>query len=88
MLDGSCQFRNANAMTTREGLSLRIRQHILAKRMTQQELAAAAGMAPSALSARLRGVREFRISEVEEIANVLGVSLLDLLPAEEKEMQR
>jgi len=56
--------------------------------MTQQELAAAAGMAPSALSARLRGVREFRISEVEEIANVLGVSLLDLLPAEEKEMQR
>ena len=44
MLDGSCQFRNANAMTTREGLSLGIRQHILAKRMTQQELAAAAGM--------------------------------------------
>ncbi|MDN5702304.1 MAG: helix-turn-helix domain-containing protein [Micrococcales bacterium] len=53
--------------------------------MTQQELAAAAGMAPSALSARLRGTREFRISELEVIAGVLGVTLRDLLPATEEE---
>lgn len=67
-------------MTTHEGLSLRIRQQMLARQMTQRELAAAIGLDPSGLSARFRGVRDFRLSELEAIAEELGIPLRDLLP--------
>ena len=75
-------------MTTRKQLALAIRSRMALREMRQADLADAIDMGPSALSARMNGGREFTFSDLEAIAAALGVSLRDLLPAEDKEMQR
>lgn len=44
-------------------------------------MAAKIGMSQSAMSARISGVVDFRISELEAIAAELGVPITNLLPA-------
>lgn len=75
-------------MTTQKQLTLTIRSRLALRDMTQADLAEAIGMSRTALSARLRGLREFTFSELEAIASALDVSLHGLLPADEKEAQR
>lgn len=71
-------------MTTREGLSLKIRQQMLARNITQRDLARVIDLDPSGLSARLRGSRDFRVSELEAIAEALGMHLSELFTSEEE----
>lgn len=75
-------------MTAQKQLALTIRSRMVLRDMTQADLADAIGMGRSALSTRMSGGREFTFSELERIARALGVSLRDLLPADEKEIQR
>lgn len=77
-------------MTRSKALSLNIRERLLRLDMSQRALAEAVGLAPTALSARLRGDRDFRFSELVAVADVLGVELKELVDfeAETKEEQR
>ncbi len=56
--------------------------------MTQKQLGEALGLGHAAVSARMNGHKDFTYTELMKTAEVLGVSLRDLLPDEEKEMQR
>lgn len=49
------------------------------RRITQAQLAARLGLAQSAVSARLRGETRFSIDEVEVIADLLGVTINDIV---------
>lgn len=75
-------------MTKQKMLALTIRSRMALREMTQTQLAEQIEMGRTALSARLKGDRDFTYSELEAIADVLGISLRDLLPVDEKEMQR
>jgi transcriptional regulator with XRE-family HTH domain len=48
----------------------------------------ALGLGHAAVSARMNGHKDFTYTELMKTAEVLGVSLRDLLPAEEKETLR
>ena len=67
------------SMTVAKALSLRIRERLVRLEMTQGRLAELIGMTPTALSARMRGEREFRLSEIATIADVLQVTLVELV---------
>lgn len=76
-------------MSIAKALSLNIRERLVRLEMTQGQLAAAVGMTPTALSARMRGEREFRLSEMAAIAEALEVELPDLVAnAPEMEVAR
>lgn len=75
-------------MTRSKCLSLNIRERLVRLEMSQRSLAEAVGLAPTALSARLRGDRDFRFSELAAIADVLGVPLKELVDFEIEEGQR
>jgi len=70
-------------MTVEKAVAINIRERLVRREMTQGQLAIATGMTPTALSARLRGEREFRLSELHAISEALGVRLSDLMPDEE-----
>lgn len=61
-----------------------IRVALARQRRTQQWLAAEIHMSGPSLSRRLRGLRAFRLDELERIAVALGVTLADLLPEPER----
>ncbi|NUV69973.1 ImmA/IrrE family metallo-endopeptidase [Streptomyces sp. CAI-121] len=65
-----------------EILAQRVRESIAAASLTQQELAEAVGISPSALSRALAGKRNFKSLEIALIADHLGVSVEDLLESE------
>ena len=71
-------------MTVEKAVAINIRERLVRRDMTQGQLATAAGMTPTALSARLRGEREFRLSELHAISEALGVRLADLMPDKEE----
>lgn len=71
-------------MTVEKAVAINIRERLVRREMTQGQLATAAGMTPTALSARLRGERELRLSELHAISEALGVRLADLMPDEEE----
>ena len=60
----------------------RVRQLRLARGMTLDDLGAAIGRAPSQVSTLENGKREAKLSQLQQVATVLGVSLADLLEAE------
>ncbi|WP_425481694.1 helix-turn-helix domain-containing protein [Kocuria coralli] len=66
-------------MRRHKQLTLNIRERLVRREMSQRDLALAIHLAPTALSARLRGDREFRFCELEAIAEALGCSLRDLM---------
>lgn len=66
-------------MTKQKQLALAIRSKAALRDMTQGELADAINMSRSALSARMRGSREFSFTELDAIAQVLSVPLPELV---------
>lgn len=56
-----------------------IRAELAAREVTQAGLAAALGIPQSQVSARLRGVIDWRLSELYTVAARLGVTLADLI---------
>lgn len=81
-------MRNTDAMTTQKQLALQIRSRLALRDMTQKQLGEALGLGHAAVSARMNGHKDFTYTELMKTAEVLGVLLRDLLPDEEKEMQR
>ncbi|MDH5152025.1 helix-turn-helix domain-containing protein [Kocuria palustris] len=75
-------------MTTQKQLALQIRSRLALRDMTQRQLGEALGFGHAAVSARTNGHKDFTYTELIKTAEVLGVSLRDLLPADEKELQR
>ncbi|KUG52745.1 MULTISPECIES: helix-turn-helix domain-containing protein [Kocuria] len=75
-------------MTKQKQLALQIRSRLALRDMTQKQLGEALGLGHAAVSARMNGHKDFTYTELMKTAEVLGVSLRDLLPDEEKEMQR
>ena len=49
---------------------------------TQAELAEKLGMSENTLSWKRRGIREFKLSEVVQIAEITGYSLDEMVPKE------
>lgn len=49
------------------------------KRITQEKVAAALGISQESVSRRVRGVQEWRISELHTVAGLLDASVVDLL---------
>lgn len=56
-----------------------VRAEVARQRLRQGALAVRLGRAPSWLSRRLSGDVAFRLDELEAIADVLGVPVIDLL---------
>ena len=81
-------MRNTDAMKTQKQLALQIRSRLALRDMTQKQLGEALGLGHAAVSARMNGHKDFTYTELMKTAEVLGVSLRDLLPDEGKEMQR
>lgn len=75
-------------MTTQKQLVLQIRSRLALRDMTQKQLGEALGIGHAAMSARMNGRKDFSFSELEKTAEVLGVSLRDLLVFEGEEGQR
>lgn len=53
------------------------------KRLTQKQLAMRLGMAPKTMGEKLRGVTEFKLSEMRAIQQIFGGSLEELFSQEE-----
>lgn len=58
-----------------------VRAEVARKRLRQAQMATALGMTQQALSRRMTGDVEFSASEVQAIANLLGVPVADLMTA-------
>lgn len=75
-------------MTTQKRLILQIRSQLALRDMTQKQLGEALGLGHAAMSARMNGHKDFSFGELEQTAAALGVTLRDLLPADDGEDQR
>lgn len=60
---------------------------LLRRRMTALELARRIGMSQSAMSRRMVGDQAFDVNELQRIAEVLDVGVIDLLPRAERERE-
>jgi transcriptional regulator with XRE-family HTH domain len=58
-----------------------VRAALARNRMKQSELAAATGINSSTLSRRLSGESDFTVPELRSIGQVLGMSIIQLVPA-------
>lgn len=65
----------------REGTAEEIRVLLARRRISAAELARRAGMKQSTLARRMTGEIAFDLDDLEAIADVLGVTILDLLPS-------
>lgn len=65
--------------TTREEIAAKVRAALAYRGQDQAALAPVIGRSESAVSARLRGVRNFRVDELQAIAAHLDVPLEQLL---------
>lgn len=65
----------------REGTAEEIRVLLARRRISAAELARRAGMKQSTLARRMTGEIAFDLDDLEVIADVLGVTILDLLPS-------
>lgn len=69
----------ARSLTQRVAEEIRV---VLARRqMRQSQLARQLNVTEQWLSVRLRGVQPIDLNDLERIADVLGVTVIDLLPA-------
>lgn len=59
-----------------------IRVLLTRRRMSQRQLAQALGVSPAWLNYRLTGVQAIDLNDLQRIAEVLGVTILDLLPSD------
>ena len=76
--------QNATTNPTSAEVSEAVKSAIKAAGLSQREVATAAGIAPSTLSRRFTGRgRPFLVSELFDIANVIGVDVSDLVRAAE-----
>lgn len=66
--------------TLSEHVADRIRYQLFLARISAAELARRAGMSQPYVSRRLTGAQPFDLADLERIASVLGVAILDLLP--------
>jgi transcriptional regulator with XRE-family HTH domain len=67
-------------MTHSERVGRRVRAELYEHGTSANAMAAKIGMSQSAMSARISGVVDFRISELEAIAAELDVPITQLLP--------
>lgn len=71
-------------MADNQALSARVAEEIRVlltrRRMSGRKLAEALGVSQSAMSARLTGVTPIDLNDLEKIAAILNVEVLDLLP--------
>lgn len=74
-------------MTRQIQLVRQIRSRLALHDKTQGELGEALGLGHAAMSARMNGHRDFTFSELEKVADFLGVSLRDLVTFENDEVQ-
>ena len=58
-----------------------IRVLLTRRRMSQRRMAQALGVSPAWLNYRLTGVQAIDLNDLERIADVLGVTVIDLLPS-------
>lgn len=65
-----------------ERVAEEIRSQMGRRRLSGADLAKALGVSPMWVSYRLRGMQEIGVNDLERIAQVLGVDLLELLPRE------
>jgi transcriptional regulator with XRE-family HTH domain len=75
-------------MKTQKQLALQIRSRLALRDMTQKQLGEALGLGHAAMSARMNGHKDFSFTELAKTAEVLGVSLRDLLAFDMTEVQR
>lgn len=68
--------------TLAEAIGCGVRAEMARKRLTQRQLAAALGMSQPQVTKRLAGTIEFRPSELEKTAELLGIPITRLLPPE------
>jgi len=61
-----------------EALAAEIRAEVARQRRTTTDLATEIGMSGAALGRRLRGEHPFDVTELEQIARALGISVTDL----------
>lgn len=60
-----------------------VHQLMWEKRITQRAMADVLGIQQSAMSRKLRGARPWLATEVAQVARVLGVTVGDLIPADD-----
>ncbi len=65
--------------TTAEVVAGNIRAEAARRGMTQVALARALGMSQSAVTTRWRGVARWQLDELDAVADILGVSVQDLV---------
>lgn len=68
--------------TLAEHVAREVRSEMLAQGMSQRQLAAHLGLSQPQITKRLNGAIEFRPSELERAAEVLGVPVTKFLPGE------
>lgn len=74
------------SMTKQRLMCLQIRSRLALQDKTQKELGEALGLSRASLSARINGHRDFSFSELEAVADFLGVAMADLFVFERGEV--
>lgn len=69
----------ANELATE--IAAQVRAEISRQMKPQRELVELLGLSQAQISERVRGDVEWRISELVQVANLLGVPITDLVPA-------
>lgn len=77
---GMSEMATAVRASLREQAAEEIRVQLARKRISAAELARRTGMKQSTLARRMTGEIAFDLDDLELIANVLGVAVVDLLP--------
>jgi len=70
----------------RTRIAAEIRAELARQQMSQATLSAATGITPSTLRARLQGVQPFWMDELDQIANVIGVPLSELITRSDEQV--
>ena len=68
-------------VTERERIAAEVRAELARQGKTQRQTAELVGMTQQALQMRLAGTRSFRAEEIAKLAEMLGVSVEQFLPA-------
>jgi transcriptional regulator with XRE-family HTH domain len=63
------------------GIACEVRAELARQNMTQRQLAECLGLSQPQTSKRLKGLIEFRPSELEKAATLLGVPVTTFIPA-------
>ncbi|MCK6096255.1 helix-turn-helix transcriptional regulator [Micrococcus sp. EYE_162] len=75
-------------MTKQKQLTLQIRSRLALADKTLSDLGEALGLGRAAMSARMNGHRDFSFSELELVADFLGVQMRDLFAFEDAAVAR